>query len=81
MGKRKSKNTSTINKKKPKLCENLLVIEEKKEIDTILKNTKGKIFEVEELLKKKTIKGNTYYFVKWKNYDERFNQWVERKGI
>ena len=81
MVKRKSSRKSSKKNKKTKFSENLLINEERKELQSIAKETNGKVFEVEKLLKKKTVNGKNFYLVKWKNWNLCYNQWIEEKGI
>jgi len=34
------------------------------------------LFQVENILKKKKMKGKTYALIKWKGYADKFNSWV-----
>ncbi len=39
-------------------------------------NYKKKFFEVEKILKKKTVKRKLFYYVKYMFYPQKFNQWI-----
>jgi len=38
-------------------------------------------YEVEEIINKKKIKGKMYALVKWKGYDDSFNEWIPMENI
>ena len=38
-------------------------------------------YEVEKILGKKKIKGKMYVLVKWKGYDQSFNEWIPRTDL
>ncbi len=38
---------------------------------------KDALYEIEKVLKRRKRNGKTEYFVKWKNYPEKFNSWVD----
>ena len=49
----------------------------KKLLVPFMKKTNQKEFRIEKVLKKK---GDKLY-VKWKNYDNSFNSWIDKKDI
>jgi len=38
-------------------------------------------FEVEEILNHKRVNNKDVYLVKWKNYDETYNEWTEAENF
>lgn len=42
---------------------------------------KGKYFVVEDILKDKIENGKKKFLVKWKNYSDSYNQWVDEKDL
>lgn len=44
-------------------------------------NYKKDFFEVEKILKSKTIKGVKHVFVKYLFYPSKFNQWIPKKNL
>jgi len=73
---KKRKTNSNKRSKKQNAVKNLIIEKEKNEI----KNSSGNFFEVEKIIKKKIVKNETYYYLKWKNWDPSYNQWVHEKG-
>ena len=45
------------------------------------KAEKGQVFEVEKIIKKRSEKNRTEYFVKWKNFSSKFNTWEPEENI
>ena len=41
----------------------------------------GKAFEIDQIIKKKKVKGQEQYFVSWKGYPSNFNSWVTEKRL
>lgn len=80
MKKRRRSYKKENSKRKRTQTGNLVIDDERKEIESIIKETQDKEYEVEKILKRKTIKGKAYYLVKWKGWDSRFNEWVEEKS-
>ena len=39
------------------------------------------VFKIEEILKTKTAKGKTQYFVKWLGYPSTFNSWINKEDL
>lgn len=42
---------------------------------------KKQFFEVEKVLKRKKVKGENYFFVKYLYYPSKFNQWIPEKNF
>ena len=38
-------------------------------------------YKIEKVLKRKTVKGKKYVYVKWKGYDEKFNEWIPQSNL
>ena len=38
-------------------------------------------YKIEKILKRKTVKGRKYVYVKWKGYDDRFNEWIPQNAV
>jgi len=39
------------------------------------------VYQIENILKERVVKGSKQYFVKWKGWDSSHNQWVEAKDM
>ncbi len=44
-------------------------------------NYKKDFFEVEEILRRKTVKSKKLYFVKYMFYPKKFNQWIAAENL
>ena len=39
------------------------------------------VYQIEKVIKKRTVKGKTEYFVKWRGYPDKFNSWVPASSV
>lgn len=46
-----------------------------------VKMCKDKVYAVEEILKRRTVRGEEQAFVRWKNWPEKFNSWIKVSAL
>ncbi len=46
-----------------------------------VKMTKDQTYQVEKILKRRTVRGEKQVFVRWKNWPEKFNSWVKASDL
>lgn len=46
-----------------------------------VKKDKDRVYHVEEILKRRTVRGEKQVFVRWKNWPEKFNSWIKTDEI
>ena len=51
------------------------------EIQKVYFKLKGKVFDIEKIIRKRKVAGKLEYFVKWKGWPKKFNSWVLQSDL
>lgn len=41
----------------------------------------NRVYRIEKILKKRRLRGKTFYFIKWRGYPTKFNSWIEENQL